>query len=197
MVQELQNNFNEDEKKWFIANLYMYLNYHPTNDYPINLEDAFKIIGFANKGNAMKTIKSNFILNEDYKLLIIPREKKQNAGRSEHEIMLNIDTFKSLCIISKTVQGKSVRKYYIKMENMYNKLINEERIEYETLLKQKTIQNIQDRQVILLNSYHKKCIVYLIFIQHNLYKFGFTDNIKLRMTYHLREIGKETLQVEA
>jgi hypothetical protein len=42
-------------------------------------------------------------------------------------------------------------------------------------LKQKTIQNIQDRQVILLNSYHKNHIVYLIFIQHNLYKFGFTD----------------------
>jgi hypothetical protein len=30
-------------------------------------------------------------VDEDYKLLIIPREKKQNAGRSEHEIMLNVD----------------------------------------------------------------------------------------------------------
>jgi hypothetical protein len=40
----------------------------------------------------MKTIKSNFTLDEDYKLLIIPREKKQNAGRSEHEIMLNVVT---------------------------------------------------------------------------------------------------------
>ena len=34
-----------------------------------NLEDVYKMIGFANKGNAMKLIKSNFLENEDYKIL--------------------------------------------------------------------------------------------------------------------------------
>ena len=89
MITLLNEEFTEQQSQWYIANLYIYMNYHPTNDYPINLENVFHMIGFANKGNAMKTIKSNFIKDEDYKLLIIPREKKQNAGRSEHEIMLN------------------------------------------------------------------------------------------------------------
>ena len=61
---EIKKSFTEEEQKWYIANLYMYLNYHSTNDYPINLENVFKLIGFANKGNAMKTIKSNFTLDE-------------------------------------------------------------------------------------------------------------------------------------
>ena len=40
--------------------------------------------------------------------------------------------------------------------------------------------NIKDRQTILLDSYDKKCIVYLILIENDLYKFGNTDNIKRR-----------------
>jgi len=108
MIDLLNNEFTEEQGQWYIANLFLYLHYHPTNDYPINLEHVYKMIGFANKGNAMKTIKSNFTENEDYKLIIIPREKKQNAGRSEHEIMLNIDTFKNLCMIAKTLQGSQL-----------------------------------------------------------------------------------------
>jgi len=118
MIKILNEEFTESQQQWYIANLYIYMNYHPTNDYPINLEDVFRMIGFANKGNAMKTIKNNFTVNEDYKLLIIPREKKQNAGRSEHEIMLNVDTFKSLCMLAKTDKGKEIRKYYVKLDNL-------------------------------------------------------------------------------
>lgn len=53
------------------------MHYHPTNDYPINLEHVFKLIGFANKGNAKRTLENNFIKDEDYKLTILPSEKGQ------------------------------------------------------------------------------------------------------------------------
>jgi len=65
IVDKLNETFTEKEQHWYVANLYMYMNYHATEDYPINLEHVFKMIGFANKGNAMKTIKSNFVENED------------------------------------------------------------------------------------------------------------------------------------
>jgi len=58
MIKNLNDEFTENEQKWYIANLYVYMNYHPTDEYPINLENVYKMIGFANKGNA---IKSNFI----------------------------------------------------------------------------------------------------------------------------------------
>jgi phage anti-repressor protein len=106
------------------------MNFHPTNDYPINLDDVFGLIGFANKGNAMKLIKNNFVVDEDYKILLLRTEKQnrvENRGGHNKEIVkLNIDTFKNLCMITKTEKGKEIRKYYVKMENIYNELIKEE-----------------------------------------------------------------------
>jgi len=104
----------------------MYINYHPTDEFPVNLETVFHIIGFANKGNAKKTLENNFTLDEDYKIILLTRDKKQNtnnliekkaacadgeatlsinlggSGLNKEEIMLNTDTFKSLCMIAKT-----------------------------------------------------------------------------------------------
>lgn len=131
MVEVMNEEFTESEQQWYIANLYVYMNYHATNDFPINLENVFKMIGFANKGNAMKTIKSNFIENEDYKTLLFHTEKQKKTdetrgGHNKEKIMLNVDTFKNLCMIAKTEKGKEIRKYYVKLENIYNKIIKEE-----------------------------------------------------------------------
>lgn len=101
-VELLNEEFTEEELKLYIANLYMYLNYNSTTDYPINLETVYKMIGFANKGNAMKTIKSNFTKNEDYKSSLVPKEKSSWGGSGGEQIMLNVDTFKSLCMLVKT-----------------------------------------------------------------------------------------------
>jgi hypothetical protein len=62
MVEELSKEFSTDEQKWFVANLYMYLNYHQTEDFPISLDDVWKLIGFSTKGNAKKKLMNNFEL---------------------------------------------------------------------------------------------------------------------------------------
>lgn len=82
MIKILNEEFTEQESKWYIANLYIFMHYHPTNDYPINLENVFHMIGFANKGNAMKTIKSNFTEGEDYKTLLFPTEKQKHKNET-------------------------------------------------------------------------------------------------------------------
>jgi hypothetical protein len=61
MVTLLNEEFTEEQQKWYIANLFMYMNYHPTTDYPINLETVIKIVGFAHKKNAKRTLENNFI----------------------------------------------------------------------------------------------------------------------------------------
>jgi hypothetical protein len=158
MIVLLKEQFTQEEQEWYIGNLYMYMNYHPTNDFIINLDHVFKMIGFATKGNAMKTIKSNFVVDEDYKILlshtgkqvyggsesekaafpygkagpsndeVIFRMEKNlgGAGLNKEDILLNVDTFKNLCMIAKTEKGKTIRKYYVKLENIYNQLIKEE-----------------------------------------------------------------------
>jgi phage anti-repressor protein len=120
------------------------MNYHATNDFPINLENVFKMIGFANKGNAMVTIKNNFIENEDYKKQLLRTQKlvKNNkslggSGLNQETVMLNVDTFKNICMIAKTDKAKEIRKYYIKLENIYNKLINDEHKQHQLELQEK------------------------------------------------------------
>ena len=138
MITLLNTEFTEEQQRWYIANLYIYMNYHPTNDYPINLEDVFKMIGFANKGNAMKTIKSNFTKDEDYKIMLFHTEKRKNEGGfNKEDVMLNIDTFKNLCMLAKTDKGKDIRKYYVKLENIYNQLMKEELNEHKSKLEEK------------------------------------------------------------
>ena len=96
MIDKLNTEFNEQDQRWYVANLYIYMNYHPTNDYPINLDNVFKMLGFANKGNAMKTIKSNFTLDEDYKVLLFRTGKQTTSdkrrGHNKDDVMLNIET---------------------------------------------------------------------------------------------------------
>ena len=118
MIEFLKQEFTEEESQFYIASLFMYLHYHPTMDFPVNLEHVFKMIGFANKGNAMKTIKSNFTLNEDYKIALFHTEKRKNEGGFNREdVMLNVDTMKHLFLIAKTPEGKKARKYFIKIES--------------------------------------------------------------------------------
>ena len=68
MVEILNEEFTQQESRWYIANLYVYMNYHPTNDYPINLDTLVKLVGFAHKKNAKTTLENNFIKDEEWVL---------------------------------------------------------------------------------------------------------------------------------
>jgi phage anti-repressor protein len=123
LVEHLNKEFTDHEQQWYIANLFVYMNYHPTNDYPINLEHVYKMIGFAHKKNAKRTLENNFIKNDDYKVTVLPRE---HGKFSEEIVMLNTDTFKNMCMMAKTEKGKEIRRYYVKLENIYNTLVRDE-----------------------------------------------------------------------
>jgi phage anti-repressor protein len=152
MVEILNKEFTQEESRWYIANLYIYMNYHPTNDYPINLDTLVKLVGFAHKKNAKTTLENNFIKDEDYKILLTPKGKqvftfrgknsKPNlGGRPNEQVMLNVDTFKNMCMLVKTDKGKQIRKYYVKLENIYNKIIKEEIENQKLLLEQEQKNN--------------------------------------------------------
>lgn len=205
MIKILNEEFTEQQQQWYIANLYIFMHYHPTNDYPINLENVFHMIGFANKGNAMKTVKSNFTKDEDYKIVLFRTEKNLNGkdlgGRPTEDIMLNVDTFKNLCMIAKTAKGKEIRKYYVKLENIHNKIVKEEieqqkllLIEQNKQLENKELEKKRKVEMTLKNSFNKRCLVYLIkiiFDDEIIYKFGYTDDIITRLRTHKNQIGED------
>jgi phage anti-repressor protein len=173
MISILNQEFTEQQQQWYIANLFMYMHYHPTNDYPVNLEHVFKMIGFANKANAKRTLKNNFTLDEDYKIVFIPKDEnpkhKDLGGRPDEDIMLNVDTLKNLFLIAKTPEGKELRRYYVKLENINNKIIKEEieeqRIQENTLklLENKENEKILEKHNLLLTRYAQAgSLVYFI-----------------------------------
>jgi phage anti-repressor protein len=204
LIDELNTTFTENEQKWYVANLYMYLNYHPTNDFPINLDDVYKMIGFAHKKNAKRTLVNNFIENEDYNITVLPRE---HGKFSDETIMLNVDTFKNICMMTKTDKAKEIRKYYVRLENIYNKLINDEHKQHQLELQEKEsklIQQEEETQQLLKNMTHqqkidkhdyliekfnnKKC-VYIAEITHELIKIGSSKDIKERCKGLSSEFG--------
>ena len=149
-LELIREQFTEKEVQWYIVNLYLYMHYHPTNDFPINLEDACKIAGFAHKKNAKRTLLNNFSEDTDYKLTLLRTEQRKNEGGfNEETIMLNIDTFKNLCMITKSEESKKVRQYYIKLENIHNQVIKEELQEKNKLIEEKDILLIEQKEEII------------------------------------------------
>ena len=205
MVNILTEVFTESEQQWYIANLYMYINYHPTNDFLINLENIFKMVGFANKANAKRTIKNNFVENEDYKTTVISRD---DGKFTIDEVMINANTFKNLCMLAKTDKGKNIRKYYMKIESIYNKFISEELKDEQNLLIQqielKTLQILQDKDMkheeslrknrhnILIEKFCNKKCVYVAELDNNpnVIKIGSTHNINERIKDLCAKFGK-------
>jgi phage anti-repressor protein len=199
LIQRLEAEFTEQDQRWYIANLYMYINY-TKEDFPVDLENVYKLIGIVNKGNAKRLLINNFTENDDYKIFILPKEKQDKHGGSNAEqIMLTVDTFKTLCMIAKTENSKRIKKYYIQLENIYNKIIVEE-YEEQQKLHQNELQTVQDelevtKKTLAQESKHKNLLLrrrWQEFDQDNtvyIYSDG-GDNLKIGQTKHIKDREK-------
>ena len=93
LIDKLKEHFSEEEQKLYVSNLFLYLNYHPVDDFVVNLENVWKFIGFSNKANGKRLLKQHFTENRDYKIALLRSEKRKNeGGHNEETIMLNINT---------------------------------------------------------------------------------------------------------
>jgi len=149
LIDKLKEHFTEEEQKLYVTNLFLYLNYHPVDDFVVNLENVWKFIGFSNKANGKRLLKQHFTENKDYKIVFIRTdENPQNTnlgGRPQETIMLNINTFKKLCLKSNTNNADKIHDYYIKLEMVYNELIKEQLEEQQKLIgeNQKKLETTQ------------------------------------------------------
>ena len=123
LIDKLKEHFSEEEQKLYVSNLFLYLNYHHVNDFVVNLENVWKFIGFSNKANGKRLLKQHFTENKDYKIVFIRTdENPQNTnlgGRPQETIMLNINTFKKLCLKSNTDNADKIPLYIVVNVNIY------------------------------------------------------------------------------
>lgn len=202
-INKIQQQFNENEQRIFVSSFYCYLNYNSKTDFVIDFDSVWKWLGFERKEFCKRVLTKHFIQDTDYKIftketsektiLLQVEENKireETRGRKTEQILLNINSFKKLCLKSNTKKANEIHDYFIKLEEIYHEILDEESNELRNQIVEKDILFIQNTQNLLLKNFHKKPIVYLIKINENLYKFGNTDNIKRRFTEHRREINE-------
>jgi hypothetical protein len=131
IIDKLNVKFPNYDEKIFLSNFYCYLKYDKVNDFVIDLDNIWKYIGFRNKANAKRLLRNSFIIEKDYKILLLNIQEKE-------KIMLNINTFKKLCVKSFIKRGDEIYDYFSKLEEVFYEILLEEVIELRAELLKKS-----------------------------------------------------------
>jgi hypothetical protein len=141
LLTKIKSSFTDFEQQLFLSSFYCYLNYHPTNDFVIDLDEVWKWLGFSQKQRAKELLEKYFSIDKDFKcLLTVESDQKKRGGHNIKKILLNIKTFKSLCLKAGTKKADEIHDYYMKMEEMIQDVVTEECFELKLQLEQKDQQ---------------------------------------------------------
>jgi phage anti-repressor protein len=168
MIEKVKIRFNDYEQQMFVASFFCYLNYDYKNDFVIDLDNVWEWLGFAQKVKAKSLLEKNFKINKDY-IFLLSQQGKQNTtmqgGHNKETFMLNVETFKKVCLKAGTKKADEIHDYFIKLEGILQEILVEETTELKQQLMQvedKTKQEyenklakqkILEREKILLKEY--------------------------------------------
>ena len=115
----------------------------------IDLDDVWKWLGFQQKYNAKRTLDKHFLVDKDYKILLLRSDERptgQHGGHNKDTILLNVKTFKLLCIKAGTTKADEIHEYFVKLEELLHETVNEECAELKQQLENQVLisQNQQD-----------------------------------------------------
>ena len=149
IIEKIKNNFNEEEQKLYIVSFYSYLNYDEFNDFVVDLDDVWKWLGYGQKDSCKKVLVKNFKINDDYKILLskMTEQDKKHGGNNKEIILLNINTFKLLCLKADTVKARQIHKYYVRLESILHQTIKEESEEF----KNQVLRLEKDKQKLVID----------------------------------------------
>ena len=170
LLQKLQESFTNTQQHIFVSSFFCYLNYNK-NDFVIDLDTVWKWLGFSRKDPMKRLLENNFTVNIDY---ILHKNAPPNGGdvdnliHKNEKILMNINTFKKLCLKSNTKKADEIHDYFIKLEEILQETITEESdelklqlTENKQLLLENQIQNVKEKHETLIFSYNNKRVVYI------------------------------------
>ena len=136
LINKLKDSFSTEDQQLFISSFYCYLNYK-SNDFVIDLDDIWKWLGFSQKIRAKELLEKNFKLDIDYKLVFSLPGENSKGGRPSDKFMMNIKTFKKMCLKANTSKANDIHEYYIKLEETLHEVIDEESNELRLQMEKK------------------------------------------------------------
>ena len=125
LLNKLKESFSTEEQKLFISSFYCYLNFK-SDDFVIDLDNIWTWLGFARKTNAKNALEKYFKPDIDFKIVLPQARENLTGGRPSEKIMLNIKTFKKMCLKANTSKSNEIHEYYIKLEETLHEIIDEE-----------------------------------------------------------------------
>jgi len=206
LLTKIKSSFTDFEQQLFLSSFYCYLNYHPTNDFVVDLDEVWKWLGFSQKVNAKSLLEKQFVIDKDYIKPLLLQQKQtssQRGGHNKETFMLNIKTFKSLCIKAGTKKADEIHDYYLKIEEMIQEVVTEECVELKKQLEvkdhqmqtlqvqtEKEKEELKERTIIEQFPVNTQCI-YIGKIDNKskmqgeiLIKFGQSNNLAERVKTH-------------
>lgn len=200
LLSKIKENFSETQQQLFISSFYTYLNYHPTNDFIIDLDNVWQWLGFSTKQKGRLLLEKHFKIHLDYKILLnqqVKQDRTRHGGHNKDTIMLNIKTFKLFCIKAGTKKADEIHEYFVKLEELIHETIQEECIELKQQLENQVIisQNQQDilREKTILKQFpaNTQCIYYGKIDNRSdsdepLIKFGCSNFLRDRVKTHYK-----------
>ena len=160
MVEKVTRNFSSYEQQLFLSSFYCYLQYDYKTDYVIDLDNIWSWLGFSQKYNAKYLLQKNFTIKVDY-IIIAPEgvakiiapepsgaKKTPRGGHNKETIMLNVDTFKKMCMKAGTKKADEIHDYFIKLENVLQETLYEESNDLKLQLEQQKTEETkrEDKQ---------------------------------------------------
>jgi hypothetical protein len=164
-INRIKDTFTEDQQKIFVSSFYCYLNYNAKNEFAIEFESVWKWLGFSRKEKCKRLLCQHFTENIDYKVTDDIRFQTDGkaaspigeaaflknlggAGLNKEIILLTVNTFKKLCLKSNTKKADEIHEYFIKLEEIFQEIINEESSELRDQLEQKNQMVSELKQVV-------------------------------------------------
>ena len=147
LLNKLKESFSTEEQQLFISSFYCYLNFR-SDDFIVDLDNIWEWLGFSRKSDAKKLLEKKFKLESDYKIVLRQSPQNSSNGRPTEKIMLNIKTFKKMCLKANTSKANEIHEYYIKLEETLHELIDEESNELRLQLEEKDLI-LEEQEAIL------------------------------------------------
>ena len=149
LLAKIKSSFTDFEQQLFLSSFYCYLNHHPTNDFVIDLDSVWKWLGFSQKARAKELLEKQFIVENDYIKPLLLQQKQSSGTRGGHNketFLMNVKTFKALCLKAGTKKADQIHDYYMKLEEIIQEVVSEECFELKARLEHKE-QQLENQQM--------------------------------------------------
>lgn len=212
LFQLMKEQMNTEQEQIFMESHYLYLQHGTDNTkFVVDFDNVWKNVDFTQKVNAKRLLEKHFTEQIDYKKLKLSETNANYydnlalllgrascadtvwGGQNKETIFLTVDCFKNFCMIASTPKAKTVRSYYIKMENIMHEYFKTTSRELQTTLhlaksalKNSIRETAMKRHEVLIESNKNKCVVYFCMIKLHedgsfILKIGESTDIKNRI----------------